>query len=253
MEPAGRRTRRVQQAASIIEAEYRNDYVYHAQMEPLNAVASVSPAGDAVEIWGGTQSQTTATVTPAKFLDIPPDKIELHDMLMGGGFGRRGHRDVEFVMDAVMLSNEVRSPVKVMWTREDDVHNGRFQPISAHYLRAGLDASGKMIALHHRVAVRPHRALPRPGAFPEERRSGQHRDVGRRAPWLRRPASVGRACLPRHRRAHINPCVESASWPTSSRSSHSWTRSRGSAASIRSRFGASCSRTLRAPTKQSSA
>ena len=140
-------------AASIIEAEYRCDYAYHAQMEPLNAVAAVSPAGDAVEIWAGTQSQTTATETPAKFLDIPREKVKLNDLLMGGGFGRRGNRDLDFIMDAVMLSKEVGRPVKVIWTREDDVHNGRFRPISAHYLRAGLDASGKMIAWHHRVAV----------------------------------------------------------------------------------------------------
>ena len=59
-------------------------------------------------------------------------------MLMGGGFGRRGNRDVEFIIDAVMLSKEAGSPVKVMWTREDDVHNGRFRPLSAHYLRAGV-------------------------------------------------------------------------------------------------------------------
>ena len=140
-------------AANVIEAEYRCDYAYHAQMEPLNAVAAVSPAGDAVEIWAGIQSQTTAIETPAKFLGIPRDKVKLHDLLMGGGFGRRGNRDLDFIMDAVMLSKEVGRPVKVIWTREDDVHNGRFRPISAHYLRAGLDGSGKITAWHHRIAV----------------------------------------------------------------------------------------------------
>ena len=88
---------RFQKAASMVEAEYRCDYAYHAQMEPLNAVASVSPAGDAVEIWAGTQSQTTATEAPAKLLGIPRDKVKLHDLLMGGGFGRRGNRDVDFI------------------------------------------------------------------------------------------------------------------------------------------------------------
>src|SRR5262245_37472716 len=143
----------LQKAASILEAEYRCDYAYHAQMEPLNAVAAVSPAGDAVEIWAGTQSQTTASEAPAKFLGIPRDKVKLHDLLMGGGFGRRGNRDVDFIMDAVMLSKESGRPVKVIWTREDDVHNGRFRPISAHYLRAGFDAAGKFTAWHHRIAV----------------------------------------------------------------------------------------------------
>ncbi len=83
---------------------------------------------------------------------IAPDKITYHDMLMGGGFGRRGHRDEEYVHDAVVLSNAVKRPVKAMWTREDDVHNGRFNPLSAHFLRAGFDASGKLIAFHHRKA-----------------------------------------------------------------------------------------------------
>ena len=142
-----------QNAASMVEGEYRCDYAYHAQMEPLNAVALVAPNGDGVEIWAGTQSQTTATEAPAKFLGISRDKVKLHDLLMGGGFGRRGNRDVDFIMDAVMLSKEVGSPVKVMWTREDDVHNGRFRPLSAHYLRAAFDASGKLTAWHHRLAA----------------------------------------------------------------------------------------------------
>jgi len=72
---------------------------------------------------------------------------------MGGGFGRRGNRDVDFIIDAVMLSKEVGKPVKAMWTREDDVHNGRFRPLSAHYLRAAFNASGKLTAWHHRLAA----------------------------------------------------------------------------------------------------
>jgi isoquinoline 1-oxidoreductase beta subunit len=143
----------MQKAASTMEAEYRCDYAYHAQMEPLNAVASVSPSGDSVEIWAGTQSQTTATEAPAKLLGIPRDKVKLHDLLMGGGFGRRGNRDVDFIIDAVLLSKEAGRPVKVMWTREDDVRNGRFRPISAHYVKAGFDPSGKLESWHHRIAV----------------------------------------------------------------------------------------------------
>jgi isoquinoline 1-oxidoreductase subunit beta len=140
-------------AAATMEAEYRCDYAYHAQMEPLNAIASVSPSGDSVEIWAGTQSQSTACEAPAKILGIPRDKVKLNDMLMGGGFGRRGNRDVDFIIDAVLLSKEAGRPVKVMWTREDDVHNGRFRPISAHYLKAGFEHSGKLTAWHHRIAV----------------------------------------------------------------------------------------------------
>ena len=139
-------------AASVLEATYRCDYAYHAQMEPLNAIASVSPAGDAVELWCGTQSQSLAVEATAKVLGIPRDKVKLNYYLMGGGFGRRGHRDEEFIVDAVLLAKEAGKSVKVLWTREDDVRNGRFRPITAHHLRAGLDATGKLVAWHHRVA-----------------------------------------------------------------------------------------------------
>jgi isoquinoline 1-oxidoreductase subunit beta len=138
-------------AANVIEAEYRCHYAYHAQMEPLNAVASVSVAGDAAEIWCGTQYPTAASAAAARALGISADKVKLNYTLLGGGFGRRGEYDQEFVVDAVLMAKSAKRPVKVMWTREDDVHNGHFRPISAHYLRAGLDASGKLVAWHQRV------------------------------------------------------------------------------------------------------
>jgi isoquinoline 1-oxidoreductase beta subunit len=145
--PAAMRT-----ATAVYESEYICDYTYHAQMEPLNSVASVSPAGDACEIWCGTQSQTMAVGAVAQALGIRRDKVRLNLTLLGGGFGRRGHRDEEFVVDSVLLSREVRRPVKCLWTREDDVHNGRFRPLSVHFLRAGLDASAGIVAWQHRVA-----------------------------------------------------------------------------------------------------
>ena len=141
-----------EQAKTVLEGEYRCDYAYHAQMEPLNSTAAVSPSGEACEIWVGSQSQTIAVAAVAKTLEIPTDKVRLHDTLLGGSFGRRGHRDEEFVVDSVLLSKEVRRPVKLMWTREDDVRNGRFRPMSAHFLRAGLDKSGRITAWHHRLA-----------------------------------------------------------------------------------------------------
>src|SRR2546425_1240681 len=143
----------MEKAATVIEAEYRCDYAYHAQMEPLNSIAAVSPAGDSCEIWVGSQGQTMAVAAVAKALGIPAEKVRLDNTLLGGGFGRRGHRDEEFVVDSVLLSKEVRRPVKLMWTREDDVKNGRFRPMSAHFLRAGLDGSGRMVAWHHRLAT----------------------------------------------------------------------------------------------------
>ncbi len=138
-------------AATTIDAEYRCHYAYHGQMEPLNAVASVSSAGDSAEVWCGTQYPTAALAAAARALGISVDKIKLHYTLLGGGFGRRGDFDQEFVVDALLMAKSAKRPVKVIWTREDDVHNGHFRPISAHYLRAGLDAAGKLTAWHQRV------------------------------------------------------------------------------------------------------
>jgi isoquinoline 1-oxidoreductase beta subunit len=141
----------LKRAVTIVEGEYLADYAYHAQMEPLNATAWVSPAGDAVEIWVGTQSQTIAVTAVANALGIPEAKVKYNGYLLGGGFGRRGNRDVEFIVDAVLMSKAAGKPVKVMWQREDDVHNGRFRPLYVNRIAGGVDANGKLIAWHHRV------------------------------------------------------------------------------------------------------
>ncbi len=136
-------------AATTYEREFRSDYAYHAQMEPLNAVASVSADGNACEIWCGTQAQGVAVAETAAALGIAPEQVKLNDMLLGGGFGRRGPRDQDFVIDAVLLSDRVKRPVKVMWTREDDLRNGRFHPMSASFVRAGVNSDGQITAWHH--------------------------------------------------------------------------------------------------------
>ena len=141
----------MKRAATVFEGEYRADYAYHAQMEPLNSVAAVSPAGDACEIWCGTQSQTIAVTAVANALGIPETKVKFNGMLLGGGFGRRGNRDVEFIVDSALMSKAAGRPVKVMWTREDDVHHGRFRPLYVNRISAGMDANGQLIAWHHRV------------------------------------------------------------------------------------------------------
>ena len=142
---------KINSAANVVEAEYRSDYAYHAQMEPLNSVAAVSPAGDAVEIWCGVQSQTIAVTVAAQALGIPESKVKFNHHLLGGGFGRRGNRDALDSSTESSTKSASGKPVKVMWTREDDIHSGRFRPLYVNRLRAGLDASGNVIGYHHRA------------------------------------------------------------------------------------------------------
>lgn len=148
-ETAGEAVASIGKAATVVEGEYRADYAYHAQMEPLNSVAAV--AADGCEIWCGTQSQTVAVTAVAQALGLPEARIKFNGMLLGGGFGRRGNRDVEFIVDSALMSKAAGKPVKVIWTREDDVHNGRFRPLYVNRIRAGIDDKGRITAWHHRV------------------------------------------------------------------------------------------------------
>ena len=139
-------------ATTVCSAEYRTDYVYHAQMEPLNAVVSVTDAGKKAEVWAGTQAPANTVDAVAGILDIPAHDVKLHRSLLGGGFGRRTVPSMDFVVDAAWLSKELQRPVKVVWTREDDLRSGHLKPMTAHYLRAAVDAQGNISAWQHRVA-----------------------------------------------------------------------------------------------------
>lgn len=139
--------------ARVVSAEYVTDYTYHAQMEPLAAVASVDEDGMGAEVWLGTQSQTLSIAAAAQALGTTPDRIRFHAMQMGGGFGRRTFFARDILRDAVLISRQVRRPVKLVWTREDDVRNGWFRPLTVHRLDAVLDDRHAVEALRHRVAA----------------------------------------------------------------------------------------------------
>ena len=136
----------------VYTAEYRTDYVYHAQMEPLNAVVSVTDAGKKAEVWAGTQAPANTVEAVARTLDIPVHDVKLNRSLLGGGLGRRTVPSMDFVVDAAWLSRVLRRPVKVVWTREDDLRSGHLKPMTAHYLRAAVDTRGNISAWQHRVA-----------------------------------------------------------------------------------------------------
>jgi len=135
-----------------IESTFTTEHTYHAQMEPLNAVAAVDPDGKGAEVWLGTQSQSLSIAAAAQALQTTPDRIRFHAMQMGGAFGRRTFFARDILHDALLLSRHAKRPVKLMWTREDDVKNGWLRPATAHKIEAALDAGGKVVAFHHRVA-----------------------------------------------------------------------------------------------------
>src|ERR1700729_3606889 len=138
-------------AKRVFRGEYRTRYVYHAQMEPMNATAAVAADGKSAELWGGTQAATSLLNGVARILQTERAKIVLHQQFLGGGFGRRGNH--EAVYDAVRLSKAVGKPVKLIWTREDDITFGKFRPATAHHIEAGFDEAGKLVAWHHRVVA----------------------------------------------------------------------------------------------------
>jgi isoquinoline 1-oxidoreductase beta subunit len=139
-------------AARIFRGEYRTRYTYHAQMEPMNATAALSADGKSAEIWVGTQNPSGLFNDVAKLLQTERSRITFHQHAIGGGYGRRGGPQ-DVVLDAVRLAKAVGSPVKVIWSREDDVATGKFRPMTAHQIEAGFDAAGKLIAWHHRVVA----------------------------------------------------------------------------------------------------
>ena len=141
----------LQSADQVIEAEYEFPYLAHASMEPLNAVVQVKP--DGCEIWTGCQSQTRDQASAAAVLGLEPSAVKINTLFAGGSFGRRAVPDSDYVLEAVHIAKALNkpNPLKLQWTREEDMRGGRYRPVSLHRLRAGLDANGKLIAWQHRV------------------------------------------------------------------------------------------------------
>jgi len=134
-------------ATQNVEAVYEVPFLAHATMEPVNCTAHVRP--DGCDIWVGTQVPTFAQTTAAKLTGLPPEKVRIHNHLLGGGFGRR--LEVDFIVRAVEIAKQVRSPVKVVWTREEDIQHDMYRPYYFDRIAAGLDGHGKPIAWTHRV------------------------------------------------------------------------------------------------------
>jgi isoquinoline 1-oxidoreductase subunit beta len=137
-------------AAKLVEAKFEFPYLAHAALEPLNAVARFNTDGT-LEVWGGHQAPGFHLMAASQTGGVPPEKVKLHFMKSGGGFGRRATFDSDIVVEAVAVAKAVGKPVKMQWTREDDMRAGRYRPMFAHSVKAGLDKDGNVIAWHNHL------------------------------------------------------------------------------------------------------
>jgi isoquinoline 1-oxidoreductase beta subunit len=137
-------------AAKVYEAEYFTPYLAHATMEPMVCTAWLQP--DKLEIWTSTQSPEATLAVSAATASIAQDKVMVHPLQLGGGLGRKGSQD--FTRQAVLIAKEMPgTPVKMIWTREEDIQHDQYRPASLVRFKAAMDASGKVDALHIRVSA----------------------------------------------------------------------------------------------------
>ena len=134
-------------AARKLEAIYELPFLAHATMEPVNCTVHVRP--DGCDIWVGTQVPTFTRTAAAQLTGLPRERVQVHNHLLGGGFGRR--LEVDFVRRAVRIAMQVSGPVKVVWTREEDIQHDMYRPYYYDRIAAGLDERGRPVAWTHRV------------------------------------------------------------------------------------------------------
>jgi len=151
-------------AAKVVEAEYSSPYINHATMEPQTCTAWLKPDGF-LEVWTSTQNGEASMATAAETAGLPLEKVEVHKMMLGGGFGRRGGPQ-DYVRQGVLIAKALPgTPVKLMWSRAEDMQHGYYRPASVVRMKAGLDAAGKVTAFRAGIACPSILALLRPEAI----------------------------------------------------------------------------------------
>lgn len=148
----GDATQAIAGAAKKISATYTFPYLAHAPMEPLDAVVKLT--ADSCEIWAGDQFQTVDQGNAARTAGLDPQQVKIHTLYAGGSFGRRANTRSDYIVEAVSIAKALGAngtPVKLQWTREDDIHGGLYRPMYFHKLDAGLTADGKLVGWRHRI------------------------------------------------------------------------------------------------------
>ena len=133
-------------AAKKLEAVYETPFLAHAPIEPENATVHVKDDGS-VEIWAPIQGPDWAIRDVTKFLNLKPEQVKINVTLLGGAFGRKAYHD--FLLEACALSKELKKPVKLVWTREDDITQGPYRPGMLARMQGGIDSKGNLAAFHH--------------------------------------------------------------------------------------------------------
>ncbi|WP_179402153.1 xanthine dehydrogenase family protein molybdopterin-binding subunit [Burkholderia guangdongensis] len=139
-------------AARKISASYEFPYLAHAPMEPLDTVVKLS--ADSCEIWNGDQFQTVDQGNAAQAAGLKPEQVRIHTLYAGGSFGRRANAWSDYVVEAVSIAKALGAngtPIKLQWTREDDITGGFYRPMYFHRLEAGLTKDGKLVGWHHHI------------------------------------------------------------------------------------------------------
>ncbi len=139
-------------ATRRIAASYEFPFLAHAPMEPLDAVVRLT--ADSCEIWAGDQFQTVDQGNAARTAGLKPEQVKINTLYAGGSFGRRANAWSDYIVEAVSIAKALGAngvPVKLQWTREDDIHGGFYRPMYYHRLEAGLDADGKLVGWQHRI------------------------------------------------------------------------------------------------------
>ena len=136
-------------AAKKVEAVYSYPYQNHATMEPMNATVLYTP--DKCEVWCGTQNGEAAFAAALEASGLPAEKVDVHKLMLGGGFGRRGMTD--YVRQAVAIAKQMPgTPIKLLWSREEDMQHGKYHPVTQCKLTGAFDADDNLVALHYRLS-----------------------------------------------------------------------------------------------------
>ncbi len=139
----------LKKASKTLEASYEFPYLAHACMEPMNC--TVAYDGQTAQIWAGHQMPTTDRQVAAQILGLAAEKISVTTTFAGGSFGRRANKNSDFVVEAATLAKQLKKPVKVVWSREDDMQGGYYRPLTMHKVKAGLNKSGKISGWDHSI------------------------------------------------------------------------------------------------------